>query len=90
MARSRKSKTVSLTGDLLEGFMLMQQGPSRTKPWGDDEKAQVLLTMIHLALVEGDQKRALAVVRGMLEAVRVAQALALAKPDETKEGTVSP
>jgi hypothetical protein len=90
MTRSRKGKTVSLTGDLLEGFMLMQRGPSRTQPWGDEEKAQVLLTMIHLAIVEGDQKRALAVVKGMLEAVRVAQALALAKAEETKEEAVAP
>lgn len=71
MTARRKGKTVSLTGPLLEGFMLIKgYGASVTQPMNEENTAKIVLTMIHLALVEKDQQRALAIVKGLVSAAR--------------------
>lgn len=75
-----RKKTVTLTGPLLEGFMLLKgYGGGITKKLDEENTAKVVLTMIHLALVEKDQSRALAIVKGLVSAAR-----------GKKEETVSP
>lgn len=76
--RSRKGgRSVSLTGPLLEGFMLLQGfggGPgllaTGAEKMSEENTAKVVLTMIHLALVEKDQSKALAIVTGLVQAAR--------------------
>lgn len=83
MARARKNRTVSLTGPLLEGFMLIKGygGIGLHDKMNEDETAKVVLTMIHFALVEKDQSRALAIVKGLVQAAR---------SGKKKEETVAP
>ncbi len=80
MPRARKNRTVSLTGPLLEGFLLIKGYGGVRPKMNEDETAKMVLTMVHLALVEKDQQRALAIVKGLVSAARAGK----------KEETVTP